>query len=538
MKKIFRLFPMFLSALILFNLIPIHANAASFSDVSSNAWYISHIHSLSAKNILQGTGGGNFSPDKAITRAEIVAMMAKTVLSASEINQFKGSSSFQDVRSGDWYTPYVNWAYSAGVVLGDGDKKFRPNNAITRQEMARMIVNFSSIYGYTIPAKQSGVSFTDQSKIESWAKESVSTCQKGGIILGDAEGTFRPKSTAKRCEAAAMYDRFLTNKKNSDYTVTIKRVDGITVKAVEFSLTKYPAAIRMANGKINGNENMSSMISNTGAKFAMNAAYFEMDSLEPSTSIVSGGNVMKIDNNKPLTAFVMNSSRNASFVKNFKIYQTITLRKNSETFKEVKMNIAPNNGKDATRIIFDRSWGSSISFGYPLSDAVAVDSSGKITNVYSKVSSVSIPSGGYVLCQATRREYEGNFFNSCKAGDTISRSISYSNTSSSNVQTAVAAGPSLVWSGGVNSSFTGEGITASDILAGTNRKVAIGTKNNGNTVVMMTAYCNLKQLANTAASIGCQNAMNLDGGSSAGIYYDGKWLIQPDRLLNNMIYFK
>lgn len=537
MKKKFRLFPLLTALILLVGIVPQFADAASFSDVPSGAWFARHITSLSAKNILHGTGGGKFSPYKSITRAEIVAMMAKTILTASEIQQFKGSSSFSDVSAGMWFTPYINWAYAANIVEGDGNGIFRPNSAVTRQELAKMIVNFSNVYGYSLPATQSAKTFTDQNRIDTWARDSVSQCQKSGIIEGD-NGAFRPKDTAIRAEAAAMYDRFYTNKRNKDYTVMVKRINGITIKAVQFSLTKYPAGIRTANNKIYGSESMSSMLSNTGAKFAVNAAYFDMNSYSPNTSIVSGGRIVTIDNNEPRTAFVMNTNRSAAFTKNFKVNQSVKNNRTQQTMSQVSIHKKPTTSGDTTRIIFGDTWGTSV--GFSTQRSIVIDKNNSVTAVNEYNANISIPAGGYVICQQTKRnsgDYD-TFFVNTKVGDTITRVLEYPGAPFQNIQTAIAAGPSLVVNSTPGSSFTGEGIYASDILSGINRKVAIGTRDNGNTVILMTAYCNLKQLANAAAGIGCQNAMNLDGGGSAGIYYDGNWLVSPDRLLNNIIYFK
>lgn len=541
MKRKTKIFTLFMTVLLALSLFSPAASAASFSDIPSNAWYLANVQSLVSKNIIQGKGNGKFAPNASITRAEIVTMLAKTVLSQGEIQQYAGKSKFNDVAAGMWFTPYINWAAEAGVVAGYDGNVFRPNAAIKRQEMARMIINFANAYGFKLSARNAAVSFKDQSNIEAWARESVAACQTAGIINGDPGGTFRPRDSSTRGEAAAMYDRFLNYKSGSDYTVTFKKVNGVSVKAVEFSLGRYPASITTAYDRIYGGESMANMVSRTGAKFAVNAAYFDMNTYAPTSTMINGGSIVTVDNNNPNAAtFVMDTSRRGS-IQNMNVNQKAILTRGGSAISSlanVGKHKKPSGSADATRIIFTSTWGSSV--GFPVSDAIIVDSNGTITRVIKpsdNASDVGIPSSGYVLCQRARRPYEGNFFDSCRVGDRIALSFTYPGSAVSNIQTAIAAGPTIVRNGQAYNNYYYEGITKSDIVSGTNQKISIGLKSNGN-VVLLTAYCNIGQLSNVMVSMGCQSALNLDGGSSAGIYYDGQWLIRPGRALNNMIYFR
>ena len=65
--------------------------------------------------------------------------------------------------------------------------------------------------GYEMPTDEGGGSFSDASSIASYAKASVTACQKAGVIDGYEDGSFRPNASASRAEAAVLYQRFLDN---------------------------------------------------------------------------------------------------------------------------------------------------------------------------------------------------------------------------------------------------------------------------------------------------------------------------------------
>ena len=98
-KKIKKTVSLWLCVLLFAAGLPLGAQAASFYDVPSNAWYSQAVNSLADQGIVSGTGGGNYSPKATLTRAAFVTMLAKATLSATDLSQYTFSSSFSDVRS-------------------------------------------------------------------------------------------------------------------------------------------------------------------------------------------------------------------------------------------------------------------------------------------------------------------------------------------------------------------------------------------------------------------------------------------------------
>ncbi len=174
-------------------------NDVSFTDVSG--WYTDYVSYLAARGIIGGTGGGKFSPDANITRAQFVTLIAR--MSGDELSGYTFSS-FSDVATTDWYFAAVQWAYKNGVAAGS-DGKFDPNAPITRQDIATILVRYADkVASYILPKTNSAVSFTDSANISSYASAAVTAMQQAGIISGNSDGSFAPTANATRAEAAKM----------------------------------------------------------------------------------------------------------------------------------------------------------------------------------------------------------------------------------------------------------------------------------------------------------------------------------------------
>ena len=116
---------------------------------------------------------------------------------------------FTDVKADAYYAPYVNWAASKGIVSGTTDTTFAPDSQITREQMAVILKNYAAKLGYTIPKTLKAVTFADNAKISSQAKEAVQFMQQAGILAGKTDNRFDPAGTATRAEVATVLRRFV-----------------------------------------------------------------------------------------------------------------------------------------------------------------------------------------------------------------------------------------------------------------------------------------------------------------------------------------
>lgn len=138
----------------------------SFSDVPSDAWYAKAVNTLSSLGMLGGYPDGTFRPDAPITRAEFSAIAL-----AFAYDPASASCSYTDVSANAWYYTYVAQATTYGWIDGYPDGSFRPNNSITRAEVAVIVNNMlgrNADESYIDRNADKLVSFVDLSK-NHWA---------------------------------------------------------------------------------------------------------------------------------------------------------------------------------------------------------------------------------------------------------------------------------------------------------------------------------------------------------------------------------
>lgn len=182
------------------------SSTTPFADVNGN-WAKSHIEYLYTRSIVNGTSANTFSPDKTLSRAEFVKLLVST-LKGIDLKEAKAGI-FEDVAEGQWYTDYANWAGEKGIAAGAENGNFRPNDAVTREEMAVMIYNAANVMKINLGTDVEYKEFTDASKISAWAKDAVKAVQQSGIINGKPDGSFDPQGQATRAEAAKIIRMFM-----------------------------------------------------------------------------------------------------------------------------------------------------------------------------------------------------------------------------------------------------------------------------------------------------------------------------------------
>jgi len=184
--------------------------AKSFADLV-NHWSKKDVTKLANKLIVEGTGAGKFEPNRDVTRAEFAAMIVRALgLEATE------KAPFSDVADSAWYAEAVAAAAEYGIVNGYTDGTFRPNNKITRQELAAMVVRAQKLAGKEVVLSGAEVAsllsgYKDAGKIGAWARTELAAAIKAEIVKGRSSNTIAPTATATRAEAAVMILRFLTN---------------------------------------------------------------------------------------------------------------------------------------------------------------------------------------------------------------------------------------------------------------------------------------------------------------------------------------
>lgn len=178
-----------------------------YSDLNRDAWYHQCVDYALENDLMTGMGGGIFSPNGTLTRAEAVTVLWKL----ENRPQVSYQLNFEDVAEGQWFTEVVRWAVSKKIMTGNGDGTFGPNSPITREQLAAILYRYAAYKKYDVSAKGNLSSFTDASKISGWANEAMQWANGAKLMNGNGDGTINPNGNTKRCEFASMIMKFNEN---------------------------------------------------------------------------------------------------------------------------------------------------------------------------------------------------------------------------------------------------------------------------------------------------------------------------------------
>jgi len=146
---------------------------------------------------------------------------------------------FQDVPTGQWFAPYVSWAYHNGIVEGITEYHFAPLANVDRQQFATMLFRFADRMTNRDTTVRQGPqwnSFTDRGEIQSWAVNALTWANYHGFVQGRTPTTIAPRGTATRAEAATMLTRFMGG--NAD-PLPPQRVNIANMMGVRFDTVRH-----------------------------------------------------------------------------------------------------------------------------------------------------------------------------------------------------------------------------------------------------------------------------------------------------------
>ena len=162
---------------------------------------------------MKGYEDNTFRPQNFITRAEIAQALSNIITNNGSFENFTTDT------LGAWYTEAVEKVVSLGIMRGFEDETFRPNNNITRQDMAITICNMLNLGASTgtIDVKLNDIDGV-------YGEASIRKLASLGIINGYEDGTFRPNSYITRAEVKTLLNRVLEKFINDEADIEIPLV--------------------------------------------------------------------------------------------------------------------------------------------------------------------------------------------------------------------------------------------------------------------------------------------------------------------------
>ena len=178
-------------------------NTKTFTDTAGH-WAEDSIAFAASHELFNGTGSDRFSPDLPMNRA-----MLATVLYRLEDAAAQGTSPFDDVAEGMWYTDAVIWGSQKGIVTGTGTG-FEPDRAITRQEIVTMFYRYAKVVGLDTGKTSDLKGYTDAANVADWADAAMRWAVGVGLVNGKTADTLAPEAVASRAEVATLMERLIS----------------------------------------------------------------------------------------------------------------------------------------------------------------------------------------------------------------------------------------------------------------------------------------------------------------------------------------
>jgi hypothetical protein len=184
-------------------------NPKTFADMEKH-WAKADVNDLASRLIIEGIDKDHYAPDQKITRAEYVTTLVKAL---GIMKPGTGKAVFNDVDRKARYYDAVGIAYEYGLITGNGNGGFKPEDKITREEALTILVRSMMLVKLNAKAtdgeiKQLLGKYHDNGKISTWAREAVAVCIRNQIITGSGN-RIMAKDNITRAETAAIVKRLL-----------------------------------------------------------------------------------------------------------------------------------------------------------------------------------------------------------------------------------------------------------------------------------------------------------------------------------------
>ena len=183
-----------------------------FTDVPmiEGNWQYEAVKDVYEKDIMTGKSETLFNPKDCLTRAEFAVVLYR--MEGSPYVSYQNI--FSDVPDGKWYSKAIIWAYKEGIVSGYSDGRYGIKDNITREQIARMLYQYSDFKGNNVSMRAELGKFPDSGQVSGWAKPYVQWAVAKNMLSGktvNGQLGLVPRGQATRAECASMISRFLKN---------------------------------------------------------------------------------------------------------------------------------------------------------------------------------------------------------------------------------------------------------------------------------------------------------------------------------------
>ena len=507
---------------------------------------------LASLGLFQGTGSG-YQLDGDTTRIQGLVMLLRLLGLEEEALAYTQPSHFTDVGWGD---NYVSYAYDNGLTNGTSATTFSPNTPLNANGYVTFLLramgysdaegDFSWADALSFAVEQSMMDAASANTLKSISMNrgdmvdlsyaALTSPVKGGEqTLAEQlidQGVFTADAAAAAGITGSRWTYTYVPYDNSTISYEVKNLAGVTahVFTVNTHNPKVEVHANIVNGVVGSTAPFSTIVNNSGgAKLVMNANFFNSGSAKktPNGHVIADGQLMYINSGYNCLGITADgdlmTGRPGMFIR--------VKASSGKEWSAYEMNTAAQSATYSN--LYSRAYGSSVTFT-SAGNALVIDN-GVITsfNPVSAGTAVSIPANGYVMFMGTG--FMGtSYFQQPTVGESVSIEPYLLKEDAEgfqieNVVDLIAGGPRLVQDGAIytelEAPFTEERFTT--IVS---PRSAAGISADGKLIlVSVPGGAKIQQMRELMLALGCVDAINLDGGASCGMYYDGKYIATPGR---------
>nr|WP_283809120.1 immunoglobulin-like domain-containing protein [Tumebacillus amylolyticus] len=194
----------------------------------ADSWAQDAILQAKTLGLMSGDPSGNFRPLDTITRQELAVILTNLMNLKRDPESV---SSYKDVTSAQWGVSYIEAVKNAGFMTGDGNDTFRPDDMITREELAIVLARAAKL---DVQGKGSNLSVADKNAVSEWAKDHVQAAIDAGLMQGDGTN-FNPGNHAQRQEVAMVAVNFVNNV-NKPQVLAAVTDDEVTINGTHYAV--------------------------------------------------------------------------------------------------------------------------------------------------------------------------------------------------------------------------------------------------------------------------------------------------------------
>ena len=175
-----------------------------FEDLKTSAWYHHSVDFVIANGYMCGDPDGAFRPEEALTRGE----MAQILYNLAGRPRVNGADTFADTLDGAWYTKAILWCAQNGLIVGYGNGKFGPDDILTREQMITVLYRYDLYSGGAEFQGNTTLHYSDASKVSVWARTAMAWADAGDIINGKPGNLLNPTGFATRAQTATVLYKY------------------------------------------------------------------------------------------------------------------------------------------------------------------------------------------------------------------------------------------------------------------------------------------------------------------------------------------